>query len=98
MTEHDGIDGTDNVQPLFSDRPSAAPLPPQSDIVEVLEEYMLGAVSGKVTGLILLAFNQSGGFGEAIAGKVPLQSGITSLEKMKFGILLRDFTANQLTK
>ena len=59
---------------------------------------MLAAQTGKITGVMLIGFNQHGGFGEAIAGKVPFQAGLAAIEKIKFGILARDYFATMQQK
>lgn len=89
-----GIGGTDsNVEPLFKDRPSAAPLPAQPEVVEELEKFMLSAASGKITGLIAIGFNEDGKHLVSMVGKVQLNQGVSSLEQLKFFILARDYAA-----
>lgn len=87
----DGLNGTDNVAVLFPDKPSAAPIPPQPEIVKVLEDYLLDAASGKMTGMLIIGISDTGSVRTAIAGKIPLSHALSSLEQMKFGMLARDY-------
>ncbi len=89
----DGINGTDNVEPLFPDRPSAAPLGPQPEVMKTLEEFMLEAATGLHVGVMIVAFNDLGQHKVGMAGKIQFAYGVTALEQMKFGILARDYAA-----
>lgn len=90
----DGINGTDSVHVLFPNKPSPVGLPPQPDIIAILEEYLQLAVTGKITGLIMIGFSDPGLAKASITGKVPMPNGVTALEQMKFGIMARDYAAN----
>lgn len=93
-TGQNGINGTDtNVTSLFPDRPSAAPPEVQEDVIKLLEEFLAEAWSGRHTGIMIVSFNELGQHKEAMSGKIPFSFAITSLEKMKFGILARDYAA-----
>ncbi len=94
----DGINGTDNVEPLFPDRPSAAPLGPQPEIVTALESIAVEAASGKITGLLMIALDAKGDIKVSISGKVPFSDAVAALEQMKFGILARDYARAVLPK
>ncbi len=90
----DGLHGSDNVSVLFPEKPSAAPIPPQPAVVQILEEYALEAASGRIVGLLIVGLKEDGGVKARLAGKVAFRDGITALEQMKFGILARDYAAN----
>lgn len=87
-----GLGGTDNVAPLFPDRPTAAGLPPQPEVVEQLESFLHEAVTGKVTGIIIFGFDQVGGHRTAMVGKVKMSDSISAIEQLKFLVLARDYT------
>ncbi len=90
--ESDGIAGTDNISVLFPEKPSAAPLLAQPEVVVLLEELATLAATGKITGIIVLAFTEVGADRASITGKVSFRDGVTALEQMKFGILARDYS------
>lgn len=92
--EIDGLHGSDNISVLFPDKPSAAPLPPQPQIVQLLDEYGLEAVGGKMVGLLIIGIRDDGSVKAGISGKVGFRDGIAALEQMKFGILARDYISN----
>lgn len=87
----DGIGGTDNVEVLFPDKPSAAPLPPQPDIVDALEQYAFDASAGKITGLLMIGLGPAGEVAAVMRGKIAFTDAVSALEQMKFGILARDY-------
>ena len=91
IDDPNGISGTDNVAVLFPDKPSAAPIPPQESVVKALEECLLDAASGKHTGIIILAFNDLNAHKAVITGQIPFSSGVTALDQMKFGIMVRNY-------
>lgn len=98
-TGQNGINGTDtNVTSLFPDRPSAAPPGPQEEVVRLLEEFAIEAASGRHTGIMIISFNELGQHKEAMSGKIPFSYAVTALEKMKFGILVRDYAAQLQTQ
>lgn len=90
----DGLHGSDNVSVLFPDKPSAAPLPPQPQIVQLLDEYGVEAAGGKMVGLLIIGIRDDGSVKAGISGKVGFRDGVAALEQMKFGILARDYIAN----
>lgn len=90
----DGISGTDGVHVLFPGKPAGVPLPPQPEVVTILEDFLQEAVSGRITGLVIIGFSDVGGHKSALAGKVTFSHSIAALEQMKFGILAREYAAN----
>ena len=98
IDETDGLHGTDNVATLFPDKPSAAGLPPQPEMIKELEELTLEAASGKYVGLLLLAFDSRGRHKVVISGKIPFAYSVTAIEQLKFGILARDYANTMLPK
>ncbi len=87
----DGINGTDGVIPLFPHKPSAAPIPPQPDVIATLEQALSEAQSGRIVGIILAVFDENSNYKDALVGKVPMSSAITVLAKTQFGILAADY-------
>lgn len=90
MTD-DGIAGTDNISVLFPEKPSAAPIPPQPEVLQVLDEFGLEVAGGAITGVIIIGFRDTGMTKVSISGKVPFKDAVTSLEQMRFGIMARDY-------
>lgn len=96
----DGLGGTDgavpeeepapNVLPLFSNRPSAAPLPPQPEVIGVLETLLSLAQNGKITGLALVAFDELGGVSAGTLGKCPYLTLLGALDNLKFEVELNN--------
>ena len=76
----------DNISPLFHDRPTAAPLPPQPDVIGVLESLLNEARSGQIIGLACIAFHNSGSFRSGTAGKVSYLTMLGALEDLKFTV------------
>lgn len=88
----DGIGGTDgsrpdNVTPLFTDRVTAAGLPPSPDVVKALEIMLRDAQDGKITSLAAVAFTPEGNFFNGTWGKGPYTGLIGGLEDLKFKII-----------
>lgn len=95
--ESDGISGTDNIAVLFPDKPSAAPIPPQTEILETLDEFGLEIAGGTIAGVIIIGFRSNSTLKVSIGGKVPFSDAVSALEQVKFGILARDYSANLIT-
>lgn len=85
----DGIGGTDNVRALFNDRPTAAGIPPQQDVIDTIEAMLRDAKEGKITGLLFIAFDQNCSHMYDMAGKVPYSTAIGVLEQFKTHIVLK---------
>lgn len=92
MTEEEGPSAPDNIRELFPGQRSAAPVPPQPDVIEELQQLLSLAQAGKITGLVWIGVDAEGRHAKATCGKVPLNTVVTALEQLKFSILLSDYT------
>ncbi len=82
------IDGVhqDNVAPLFPDRPSAAALPPQPEVIGLLEHLVELAKQGKLVGLVIIGFDEMSEGSHALVGKCPYATTIGIIEDVKFNL------------
>ena len=83
------MDEKDKVQPLFKDKPSAAGLPIQPEVVSLLTLLSADAQSGKITGLAFLAFDGQGHKWIGSEGKIVDADLIAGLEQLKFITLMQ---------
>lgn len=93
----DGLGGTDsasNVRPLFSDRTTAAGLPPQPDVVQALERLLEDARSGQITALGVVALSPNDGYLNGTWGAIPYTRMVGALEDLKFLVLQRQLQQN----
>lgn len=88
----DGLGGTDNVTPLFAGAPSAAPLPPQQDVVSALHTFLEGALLGRITGLAIVTFDEHSQPAAGAIGKCPYVTLIGALENLKVDIMVMEKT------
>ena len=77
------------VESLFKDRPSAAGLPPQPEVYQLLLALLADAQSGKITGLAFLAFDGQGHKWIGSEGKIVDADLIAGLEQLKFITLMQ---------
>ncbi len=89
----DGLGGTDNVAALFPNKPSAAPLPVQEDVVLLLQRLLELAQSGKLTGLVIIGFNELSDGSHALVGKCPYGTTLGIIEDMKFHLMMQNLGA-----
>lgn len=92
----DGLGGTDNgqqvlgdnVRPLFSDRPTAAGLPPHPGVVKLLESLLAQAHVGNITALGFVAFTPQGQIENGLAGLSQYTAMIGALEDLKLRAIM----------
>ncbi len=84
----DGIGGTDNVLPLFTDRPTAAPAKPQEELIGLLQALLTRAETGGITGLAFVAWDAQEGYHSGLVGKVTYLTAIGGLEDLKIRSML----------
>ena len=94
-SEHDGINGTDspmpeNVQPLFPDRPSAAPMAPSPAVVSALEALLADARSGKIQSFAVMVAHPTGQFAHGVFGLIPGVTLVGALENFKLDVQMKN--------
>lgn len=92
---NDGMNGTDgalppNVEPLFPDRPSAAPLPPSPAVVAGLEAMLADARSGKIQSLAVIVAHPTGQFAHGVFGLIPAVTLVGALENFKLDCQMKN--------
>lgn len=75
------------VVPLFSDKPSAAPLPPDAELIASLEGLLEDARQGRVVALTGAVYNGSGHHQLLALGKVSLSNSIGTLELLQYTLM-----------
>ncbi len=95
----DGIGGTDSgkIVPLFTGEASAAGLPPQQAVIEMLENLLAEAKLGKIVGLIYVGLDSQGNYTNGTRGQVVYTAAVTSLEEIKLSIITSNMHAVLVT-
>lgn len=83
-----------NVAPLFPNRPSAAPLGPQEDVIKLLSAIGAEAEAGKIVGLILIAVDGPGACRSNTAGAFTFATAIAQLELLKAQLIINCLKQN----
>lgn len=95
MTDDTGPDlESPSVVPLNPNRPSAAPLGPQRDVISCLEALLEDARSAKAIGVIVIAVDQNGSCLSSSAGAVSFTVGIAQLELFKAQLIRKCMLVN----
>lgn len=74
--------------PLRPDRPSAAEVPVQPDVIEMLESLLSEVRSGKITAVAMVAYDQFGHFKCGVTGKATYTAFVGGLSDLIFEIQL----------
>ena len=92
MNDFHGFGGADsNVQPLFADRPTAAGLPPQPEVIANLERLLDEARAGQIVGFVVATFDSQVRHREGTVGRVPFEAMMAALATLQFRVLFQDF-------
>lgn len=76
------------VLPIRPDRASAAPLPPQLELIRALELMLTEAREGRITGLVGVTTDPPGNFRMQILGTVTHQQTVSALALAQFEAML----------
>lgn len=75
------------VVPLFEHTATAAGLPVQPDVIDVLETLLEEARSGRMAGIIYIGLDSQGNYMNGTRGKIVYTAAVTSLEELKLSII-----------
>lgn len=76
-----------NIRSLFPEKPSAAPLPADPEVIAALESMVEDAKAGQIIAFTGAVYNGAGFYQLLAVGKVSLANSLGTLDILKFTLL-----------